>query len=199
MPDKNFWDDRYEKGDTGWDVGTITTPLKEYIDTLSDKKIKILIPGAGNSYEAEYLHKKGFESVYVADISETPLKNIKSRIPDFPSDSLLNEDFFNLHGTFDLILEQTFFCALDPSLRPSYSKKMFELLAPGGKLAGVLFDDKLNEDKPPFGGTKEEYISYFRPYFTILAFDRCYNSIPPRAERELFIILEKPNTTNNHP
>ena len=30
--DKNFWNDKYVKSKTGWDVGEITTPLKEYFE-----------------------------------------------------------------------------------------------------------------------------------------------------------------------
>lgn len=191
MPDKNFWDERYKSGDTGWDAGSVTTPIKEFVDTLSVKDTKILIPGAGNAYEAEYLFRQGFRNVWVADISELPLRNFKQRFPEFPEEHLLHQDFFRMDSKFDLILEQTFFCALDPSLRKAYADKMHELLNPGGKLVGVLFDDPLNKDRPPFGGNKEEYLSYFAPLFTIHTFDRCYNSIAPRAGRELFMILEK--------
>ena len=51
----NYWEERYQKGETGWDAGTITTPLKEYIDQLTDKNLTILIPGAGNGHEFDYL------------------------------------------------------------------------------------------------------------------------------------------------
>ncbi|MBL0328818.1 MAG: methyltransferase domain-containing protein [Bacteroidetes bacterium] len=188
---KEYWTSRYTENDTGWDLGEISTPLKEYIDQLTDKSISILIPGAGNSYEAEYLFKNGFKNVTIIDLSEEPLKNIQKRIPDFPKENLIVGDFFEHHNHYDLILEQTFFCAINPSLRQAYAKKMHELLNNKGKLVGVLFNDVLNIDKPPFGGNKEEYISYFNPYFHFKTFDSCYNSIKPRANRELFIHFEK--------
>ena len=53
---------------------------------------------------------------------------------------VLHGDFFDHAGVYNLIIEQTFFCALDPSLRGSYVEKMHSLLADGGKIAGVLFD-----------------------------------------------------------
>ena len=40
---KNFWDLRYQNNEIGWDIGYISTPLKKYIDQLTDKNIKILI------------------------------------------------------------------------------------------------------------------------------------------------------------
>ena len=61
----NYWEERYQKQDTGWDIGTISTPLKEYIDQLTDKKCRILLPGAGNGYEFDYLIHKGFTNVFV--------------------------------------------------------------------------------------------------------------------------------------
>ena len=111
---KKFWDLQYLAENTGWDVGSVSTPLKEYIDQLNDKNIKILIPGAGNAYEAEYLHLKGFASVTVLDISALAIKSFHNRFPDFPEEYLLNQDFFEHTGTYDLIIEQTFFCAINP-------------------------------------------------------------------------------------
>jgi thiopurine S-methyltransferase len=188
---KDFWTARYRENATGWDVGEITQPLKDYFDQLKNKDISILIPGAGNAHEAEYLFNNGFTNVVVMDISEEPLLNIQKRIPAFPKEHLVLGDFFEHANTYDLIVEQTFFCALNPSLRKAYAKKMHETLNPNGKLVGLLFNDVLNDDKPPFGGNKKEYVLYFEPYFTFKVFDPCYNSIKPREGRELFVIFEK--------
>ncbi len=187
--DEKFWTERYELNESGWDIGHISTPLKTYIDQLTNKNLKILIPGGGNSYEAEYLFKKGFDHVFVVDLSKIPLENIKKRCVNFPTAQLLHQNFFELDMQFDLIIEQTFFCALNPSLRNDYAKKMHQLLHPRGKLVGLLFDAELNKDHPPFGGDKEEYKTYFSPYFEIKRMERSYNSIEKRAGRELFITL----------
>lgn len=185
--DKEYWTQRYQTDNAGWDAGGITTPLKEYIDQLVDKDIAILIPGAGNAWEAEYLFNAGFTNVTVIDLSEEPLANLKKRLPGFPLNNLICVDFFDHTGQYDLIIEQTFFCALDPTLRSRYAVKMHELIKPGGKLAGVLFNETLKNEGPPFGGNKEEYNTYFAPYFEFKTFEACYNSIKPRANRELFI------------
>ena len=100
---------------------------------------------------------------------------------------LITGDFFEHLGSYDLIAEQTFFCALDPALRERYVEHMHRLLAPGGKLVGVLFDDPLNDDHPPFGGNKDEYLRLFRPVFEEVLLERCHNSVPPRAGRELWL------------
>ncbi|SDS68903.1 methyltransferase domain-containing protein [Gramella sp. MAR_2010_147] len=188
---KDFWSSKYQKDQTGWDIGHISTPLKEYIDQLKNKNLKILIPGAGNSYEAEYLFKNGFENIWICDIAEEPIKNLKARFRDFPDAQILHEDFFKLQGRFDLILEQTFFCALPVSKRPDYAKKSHDLLQANGKISGLLFNFKLTSNGPPFGGNKEEYLTYFSPYFKINIFEPCYNSIKPRQGNELFFNFNK--------
>ena len=189
--DKAFWESKYSIEETGWDIGYASTPLTTYFDQLSNKELKILIPGGGNCYEAEYLFEQGFKNIFVIDIAEQPLKNLKKRFPNFPDNQLINDDFFSHQEKYDLIVEQTFFCALDPVLRKKYVEKMVDLLTEKGKLAGLLFDFELTEEGPPFGGAAEEYLKLFPPYFNIKKLERCYNSIQPRAGRELFFIFEK--------
>ncbi|MFD2890776.1 methyltransferase domain-containing protein [Flavobacterium chuncheonense] len=187
---KDYWENRYQTNETGWDTGTITTPLKEYIDQLENKSLKILIPGAGNSYEFSYLIKKGFTNVHVIDIAQNPIQNLLTKHPNYKS-QILNGDFFELDDTFDLIIEQTFFCALDPNLRDQYVKKVHSILAPNGKITGLLFDFPLSNEGPPFGGSKNEYTERFEPLFKLKKMERAYNSIKPRANKELFFIFEK--------
>jgi thiopurine S-methyltransferase len=187
---KEYWTQRYQNNDTSWDVGAPSTPLKEYIDQLKNKNIKILIPGCGNAYEAQYLFENGFRNVYVIDLSPIPLHNLKYRVPNFPKNQLLEGDFFDLTNQFDLILEQTMFCAIEPKLRMEYAKKASDILNKNGKLVGVLFNRNF-EDGPPFGGKKEEYATYFSKYFQKVEILDCYNSIKPRMGSEVFLRCEK--------
>lgn len=186
-----FWQKRYEENQIGWDLGTISPPLKAYFDQLTDKNLKILIPGAGNAYEAKYLFNEGFKNVTVLDWAKAPLENLQKDIPSFPSENLIQEDFFKHIGAYDLIVEQTFFCALNPILREEYVKKMYQLLKPKGKLVGLLFDAELNDMHPPFGGCKDDYLTLFSKKFNIKTIETAYNSVKPRMGNELFIIFEK--------
>ena len=189
---KVFWDNKYNTEKLGWDIGYISTPIKNYIDQLANKNLKILIPGAGNGYEVEYLFNRGFNNIYVVDIAQQPLDNLKNRSPNFPEDRLIHMDFFDLQEcNFDLILEQTFFCALDPSLQVPYAIKMNNLLREKGKLAGLFFDFPLTGKGPPFGGDINEYKKLFFQHFKIKTLERAYNSIKPRNGNELFFIFEK--------
>lgn len=188
---KAYWNFRYAQDKIGWDVGSITTPLKEYIDQLTDKSLRILVPGAGNAYEAEYLYHRGFKNVNVLDISDKAIKSFQTRFPDFPKDQLYNEDFFDHRNSYDLIIEQTFFCAIEHGDRRAYVRKCFDLLDTKGKLIGLLWNHEFGNPEPPFGGSKSEYRDLFNRHFRIDTMELSYNSIEPRAGRELFIKLIK--------
>ena len=189
---REFWEERYREGQTGWDIGYPAPALAAYIDQLQDKHLRILVPGAGRGYEVAYLWHKGFHDLTVLDIATQPLQAVREKVPGLPGEALVQSDFFDWEGgPFDLILEHTFFCALPPERRPDYARTMHRLLRKGGKIAGLLFDFPLTESGPPFGGSEAEYRELFRPYFQIRRLERATNSIPPRAGNELFFIFEK--------
>lgn len=185
--DATYWQSRYENNQAGWDLGTASQPIVEYVNQLIDKDLSILIPGCGNAHEAEYLFLKGFKNVNVIDLAKAPLENFKKRVPDFPKSQLIQGDFFELNEQFDLIIEQTLFCAIEPVLRAKYVQKASELLKPDGKFAGLLFNRNF-EAGPPFGGNKDEYLKYFSSYFQKIKMEICYNSVAPRSGTELFFI-----------
>jgi len=187
----DYWDDRYLNHDTAWDMGQISPPLQAYFEQLTDKNIAILIPGCGNSYEAAWLLENGFTNITLIDIAPRLMDALREKFHPHPL-TLLTGDFFTLTGKYDLIIEQTFFCALDPSLRDGYMEKMHQLLAPNGKLAGLLFDRNFvgasSPEGPPFGGSRTEYASLLEKKFKVHTLAPCYNSIKPRAGTELFFI-----------
>lgn len=190
--DEHYWSSRYLNNETGWDVGSISTPLKQYLDQILNFQSSILVPGAGNGYEVSYAFQKGFENLHILDISALPLQEFSLSNPDFPKSQSHHEDFFAHEGEYDLVLEQTFFCALAPKMRSDYAAKMHELLKPGGKLVGVLFNRDFQHQGPPFGGSKSEYLGYFQDLFHVLKMENCQNSIPARQGSELFFVLQKP-------
>lgn len=191
MPELNqaYWNERYEQGNTGWNIGKVSTPLKQYFDQISNKSLSILIPGGGNGHEAEYLLSLGFTNITVLDIAPIALNRLEERfqIHIGQSLSLILGDFFEHQGQYDLIIEQTFFCALDPILRKAYVHKMLNLLKEGGKIAGLLFDTQF-QNGPPFGGNIKEYQDLFSTHFNIKTLESCYNSIPQRMGNECFFI-----------
>lgn len=188
---EEFWDQKWRNHQTGWDMGHASPPIAEYARQLTNKDLRILIPGCGNAYEAQFLLEQGFHDVTLVDFSDTAVKILQKRFKNQKEIKILRQDFFKLKGNFDLVLEQAFFCAQDPTLRAAYVHQMVQLLRTNGRLVGVLFNKEFEKQGPPFGGTKEEYLKLFSPYFEIEKMEDCYNSIAPRQGNELFINLKK--------
>ncbi len=193
---EQFWEEKYASGQTGWDMGVVSPPLSTYVDQWKSKSSAILIPGCGNAYEALYLARNGFRNVTVADIATAPLRNLREKLESERLNSvrLVHANFFDLEGRFDLMLEQTFFCAINPALRARYVRKAAQLLAPGGVLAGVLFATHFADEGPPYGGTEQEYRRLFSERFSIDTMAPCHNSHPKRLGNELFVRMH-PLTT----
>jgi SAM-dependent methyltransferase len=187
--DEKYWNDQYAANATGWDLGAVSPPIAQYIDSIADKSISILIPGCGNAHEAAYLIEKGFTNVTVIDIAPLAVESLKTKFRESSINIILG-DFFLHEGNYDLIIEQTFFCALPPSHRRRYVYKMHSLLNNNGVLAGLLFNRSF-EISPPFGGNKEEYDDLFAKSFHFEHFDVCNTSIAPRKNTELWMKFRK--------
>lgn len=196
--DANYWNARWESGQTGWDIGQASPPLTEYAASVPPSEraaMRVLIPGCGNAYEARELLRMGYGELTLLDIAPEALASARARF-EAQGETFAERirwvcaDFFEHEDAYDLILEQTFFCALDPALRPRYARQMHALLRPGGRLAGVLFD-RAFEGGPPFGGSIAEYRALFEPLFEIETLIPCPNSIAPRQGAEAFFVVRK--------
>lgn len=188
--DQSYWNAQWNDNQTGWDIGYASPAIAEYLSNYPDKNASILIPGCGNAYEAEFLVENGFTNITLIDIAPKAVELLKEKFSGNSGIRVLCEDFFLHQGSYDLIIEQTFFCALPPRMRQKYVWKMHQLLNKKGVLAGLLFNREF-EINPPFGGNKAEYEKLFRQAFEFQSFDVTDKSIPARAGSELFIEFYK--------
>jgi SAM-dependent methyltransferase len=193
--DQDYWNERWQKNETGWDTGMPSPAITTFMDQYPNKDAAILIPGCGNAHEVAYLLAHGFSHITLLDIAPQAVELLKEKFSGSPQVKVLCEDFFTHEGQYDLIIEQTFFCAIPPFRRKEYVEKAASLLRENGKIIGVLFDKEFNQPYPPFGGCACEYKPVFESHFLIRKMEKCYNSIPSRAETELFIHLDKQKPT----
>ncbi len=196
--DRSYWNNRWEQAATGWDIGYASPALCRFMEQYPDKNARILIPGCGNAYEAQFLAENGFLNIHLLDIAPLLVSELQKRFQNTPQVKCICNDFFEFQGTYDLIIEQTFFCALDPSIRSAYINQCANLLKPGGLLAGLLFSREFDQAGPPFGGKKEDYLELFSSQFQIRSMEPCMISIPPRQGNELFFVAEKPVEKKEH-
>jgi SAM-dependent methyltransferase len=187
---KDFWNSRWETGQTGWDIGTTAPAFINYFSDFSQKNAAILIPGCGSGYEAEFLVSAGYTNITLIDIAPKAVERLNKKFENNHNIHIICGDFFEHQGQYDYLLEQTFFCAINPALRSDYVKKAHAILRPKGKIIAVLFDRSF-EGGPPFSGSKQEYIELFMPYFKITSLETNQRSIPQRMGTEVFGIFEK--------
>jgi len=186
----SYWDLRYLQNDSPWTLDVPSPPLVHFVRDL-ERSLSILVPGAGCSPDIKFLCESGFSNITVCDISQTAIERMSENLGNADMVTFICDDFFNIQGTFDIILEQTFFCALDPSERTGYVDKMYDLLSENGLFAGLLFNRYFDKPGPPYGGSKKEYTALFSKRLHIIKMEMCYNSISPRENTELFFICKK--------
>jgi SAM-dependent methyltransferase len=115
---------------------------------------------------------------------------LKQKFAENKNIKIVLGDFFEHKNQYDIIIEQTFFCALHPNDREKYVFKMHELLRKNGKLIGLLFNREF-EKSPPFGGSLKEYEMLFANSFILNSISPAINSVTPRTNSELFIDFTK--------
>lgn len=189
------WNSRYENKDTPWDLSGPTPEFTRLLPQLP-KKGRALVPGGGRGYDAVLLAQHGLE-VDLVDIA--PLALIAAQENAFAAKVTVHaylQDFFELpklpyhRGRYDLMLEYTFFCAIDPALRESYVKAAAALLKPGGLLVGLFFPTATDKPGPPFVVSKSEVEAQFKKDFE-LKFEDPKESVKPRAGREFLGIFRR--------
>ena len=103
-------------------------------------------------------------------------------------------DFFGIdsahNGVYDLLIEQTFFCAISPEQRPSYVSTVARALKQGGMLAGLFYHTG-EEGGPPFNTTHEDILKYFSDLFEIQQLSKSEDSAEQRKNKEWLVILVK--------
>ncbi|RQO32449.1 SAM-dependent methyltransferase [Taibaiella sp. KBW10] len=189
--DKTYWNTQWENEQIGWDIGYAAPAIVAYMQQYPNKEARILIAGCGNAYEAEALCDMGFKHITLVDIAPKAVLLLQEKFADKPEINVVLGDFFEHEGQYDLMIEQTFFCAIPPGKRTDYAQQARKLLSDKGKIIGLLFDRRFEQQGPPFGGCPCEYKPVFNPYFEIKTMDLCTNSIKPREHQEVFIILNK--------
>jgi methyl halide transferase len=201
-PDAAFWAELYRTGDTGWDQGG---PSPGLVDFLRDhvgahgrapllRAGRALVPGCGHGHDARALAAADFE-VLGLDVVEHAVREATRLAEEEGLDNLRFEraDFLDLptpfRGPYDVIFENTFFCAIDPEQRERYVEIAADLLKPAGYLLGVFYNIQ-PETGPPFGATRDELIERFETRFR-LVLDRVPRSIARREGKELLMLWRR--------
>ena len=188
------WERHYEEKDLRWDLDEVAPPFVRLWEERKFSPCKAIVPGCGAGHEVMFLAKQGF-NVTALDYTHGAIKLIKSAFEENNySGEVLQQDFFeldcNYNEKFELMLEHTFFCAINPNMRQEYVETAKRILKPGGYLVGLFYET--NEDGgPPFNTHKEDIEKYFSSSFKIESLSKTPHSAKQRRGKEWLGILKK--------
>ena len=199
MDEKDYkcedWQRHYEENDLGWDLGQVAPP---FVKLWQEEKLplgKVLVPGCGRGHEVVFLAENGFD-VTAIDFSSGAVTYLKNALKKRNLEGqILHQDFFSLdeshEGVYDLVLEQTFFCAISPKQRRDYVLNVSRILKPGGILVGLFYHTD-EQGGPPYNTTREDIEMHFSKKFEIQELDKTSLSAEQRKDKEWLGILKKP-------
>ena len=187
--DPKFWEVLYQADTTGWELGRASPPLANYFANTSPAGLRVLVVGCGRGHEARMLASLGAE-VTAIDIAPSAIAQARAIESPQTVDFRL-ADLFDLRGqlpAFDLIVEHTCFCAIDPARRDEYVAAVADALVPGGTFIGLFFAHG-REGGPPFTTTAKEIRERFGDRFIIDTLATAEGSVISRRGDELFARL----------
>jgi methyl halide transferase len=139
-PTVGFWQQRFEKQQTGWDRGAPGPQLMAWLDQGLLKPCRIAVPGCGSGWEVAELARRGF-MVTGLDYTEAAVTRTRALLnaQDLRAEVLQADVLeFDPDARFDAIYEQTCLCALHPDHWSTYAQNLQRWLRPGGTLWGLF-------------------------------------------------------------
>jgi len=172
----DFWEQRYKEETAHWDIGEVAPAFKKYFLAPSPNlptAPSVVVLGCGRGHDAFFMATNKECDVHGFDFSESAI-NYCNKIKE--ENNVKNIHFHQANifelvkdkkwrGCFDLIIEHTCFCAIDPNKRSDYIELVKYLLKPGGKLVGLFFMRDKELGGPPYGSTPELIKEYFKKDF----------------------------------
>jgi SAM-dependent methyltransferase len=195
MLNMDFWQNRYDSGNTPWDLGQASPHFVNLLQSQPHWLIpgKISVLGCGRGHDAALFAKAGFETVGF-DYAPGAIQEAQThygQIAQFQQANIF--DLADPHSPwteqFDYLLEHTCFCAILPKERPDYVKSVHNLLKPGGSLIGVFWEHD-DTDGPPFSTTEAQLREAFQPGFEVISIQ----ALTPAEDRkgiERLVILRR--------
>ena len=190
-----FWEEIYQHGRAGWDLGGPTPIFQRLIRSGEFKPGHLIVICAGRGHDPREFARNGFRvdaGEFAADAadamralndSQTPVLIYQTDMFQLPQD---------LNGQYDYVLEYTCMCAIDPNRRTAYADLVARLLKPGGIYIDLAFPLDHPEGGPPFAVEVDEILAMFTARgFTLLRREIPPESVERRKGREELLIFQK--------
>ena len=187
-----FWSHIYQIGDDGWELGRAAPPIARWLAANPPSGKRVLVAGCGRGHEARLAARLGARVTAVDIAPEAVAATRALAAKEGLTLDVLEADVFALPSAlrFDLILEHTLFCAIDPARRSEYVRAMAAALDKGGQLVG-LFWNTGRPGGPPFAVEEPEVRALMSTHFTIDSCTLAPDSVAARLGRELLMVMTK--------
>jgi len=188
------WQGHYDSGECPWDLGEVAPPFRRLLEEGRLNPGSLIVPGCGRGHEVLYFARNGFD-VTAVDYTEGAVTTLGERLREQNIQAqVLRQSFFDLDTShdkqYDMMLEQTFFCAIHPDQRADYVATASRILKQGGRLFGLFYETG-EEGGPPFNTTEQNIHDQFSDRFRVFSLEKCDHSIERRQGKEWLAILEK--------
>lgn len=182
VSDASYWSARYREGETAWDLGGPCPVLVALLDTPhAPPKGRVAFPGCGRGHDVAHWRARGYDAFGF---------DFAVRSDDPPIEPL---DIFELGARhprkFDVVVEYTCYCAIDPARRAEYAASLRAALRPGGTLVALLFPVEVRPGGPPFGIDEAEITDVLGAGLELVHLETPATSVRPRLGRERLAIL----------
>lgn len=146
--DPEFWDLRYGARFAPWDAGRVPAQLRAFVERAGAPR-RVLVPGCGNAWEVGFFAERGWDVLGI-DFSEAAVRAAAAALGPHAGRVRRADFFAPIEGApFEVVYERAFLCALPRRLWGDWGRRVAELAAPGGWLAGYFYFDA-GERGPPF-------------------------------------------------
>ena len=190
-----FWGVHYDAGRGPWDLGGAAPPLEHLLDRLGPppRGGRAIVLGCGRGHDLRAAAHRGW-AVTGVDFVESALEDGRAMARREGLEAhWICADILTLDTRperYDLVLEHTCFCAIDPERRRDYARIARHILRPEGQLAGVF----MNHGKPggpPFDTPSSAIRECFEPSFDIHTLEKSPNSPSHREGSELIATMTR--------
>jgi thiopurine S-methyltransferase len=162
--DPAFWDVRYREGVTPWQPDA-SPPEALALGPPPAPGARLLVPGCGWTAETLVFAAAGW-NVLAVDFSSEAVALARRHLAGSAVE-VREADVFALdEPPFDLVYERAFLCALHPRTRPTYGRRMAELVRPAGRMLGY-FEIGEGRGGPPYDIVRAELEALLEPAFTL--------------------------------
>ncbi|HEX7588232.1 MAG TPA: methyltransferase domain-containing protein [Anaerolineae bacterium] len=195
MDKPEFWEEIYQGGRAGWDLGGPTPAFIRLLQSGLMTPGRMLVTCAGRGHDARAFARYGFQ-VDAVEFAAEPVRDMQALADPNAPVHVVQADLFTLSheldGQYDYVLEYTCYCAINPARRPEYADLIARLLKPHGILIALIFPTTPQPGGPPFYAPIDQVMGLFQSRgFQVLRQETPGDSVPQRKDSEALLILQK--------